>query len=353
VANDDALPEKGASAAAKEAPKKDIDDDTNDANSNFEPRNGSWVAELEDARETLAEALVTKPITPASASEGKSKGKKKGKGKGTGEGGEGDFGGTTELLDSYVRVCRAYRMLRQWERLMGNAKKGLAQCASTPSAQHESEFRKYKKQASAVLAVPSGLKATGHVASRTFDRSEERVGPFDDIDTSGAQSAFRDGLHQKVIVEGVVPDLCLNNDTIFGNSNMFQDACLQGDVRLMEEMVALGVAIDRHFREVPPGADILRCEGVVPYKASGLVMACLTLAAADSTGKKWAAARNGLPKKKDVLDRIEEIATQLVHLGADLNRKLVLDGEINRLWNLRECTARRPSRSPPCPSARL
>jgi hypothetical protein len=332
---------KGARAApAKVAPKKkddnSDDDDINNNNSNYEPLNGSWVAELEDAKGALAEALATKPPSPASgeaaaASEGTSKGKK-GKDK---EG--GDFGGNTELPEAYLRVCRAHRMLRQWERLLESAKRGLAQCAATSSSQYEPELRKYKKQAETVLALPSGLKNTVYIAPRTFDRREDQVGPFNDLDrNNGLKTTFRDGLHQSLIVQGVVPDMFMDSETVFGNTNSFQDACFQGDVRLVEETISLGVAIDRPFRDVPPGSAILENKVVVPQKASALVMACVKLAVADSTCDRWAFARKGLPQRKEHIDKVEEIATQLVHLGADLNRKLVLEGQFNMVWNLRE-----------------
>jgi hypothetical protein len=100
-----------------------------------EPANGSWVAEIEEAKDALAEAQEK-------------------------HGGGGVF--NVSLLEMRQRVCRAHSMLRQWEPLLACSKKGLAQCGASNASNNnnnkksaaaiatlEASFRRYKNQARA------------------------------------------------------------------------------------------------------------------------------------------------------------------------------------------------------------
>jgi hypothetical protein len=70
----------------------------------YVPVDGSWVAELEEAKQKLDELLQSSS------------------GRGSKSGGSG---GGALLLKAYLRLCRAYATLRQWNKLDGAAQKAL------------------------------------------------------------------------------------------------------------------------------------------------------------------------------------------------------------------------------------
>jgi MYND finger len=294
------------------------------------PRNGSWVAELEDAKEVLAAAAALraaeKPPRAGNA------------------GGEDQDGPAALLLEMHLRVCRAYHMLRQWDRLLASAKKGLALCASSASsttsargkassvgASVEAKFREYRKRAKAELAVKSVLTESGIVESRqqaNCSTIEDRIAAGGvKYDASPPSRDFPSRMHRIAIIDGLAPDVFVEDGSIFANTNMFQDACLQGDIRYVEAAAALGASLDRPFRKARgDGFGATHDKIVVPASASVLLMACATLAIADSNNPAWAYAKMSAPRNPKTLRGIEECAMQLVRLGADLTRTLKLGG---------------------------
>jgi hypothetical protein len=105
----------------------------------YEPANGSWVAELEEAK---GELVTVRRLA-----------------------GEGVVDASSSLLKLHQCVCRAYCMLRQWDRLQAHARKGLAQCTSFTSdagvETFKSSFRRYRTQARSELSVTSRIGTIG------------------------------------------------------------------------------------------------------------------------------------------------------------------------------------------------
>jgi hypothetical protein len=134
-----------------------------------EPTNGSWVAELEDAKDKLSR------IADRAA--------------------ENDDGAAAvALLKAHLRVCRAYRMLRQWERLAVATKRGVAMCRSLAEASTTTTttttddagrhaavaLRELRKIARAELSVKSSLNQRG--ATVTLEDSNDDDEGDDDKD---------------------------------------------------------------------------------------------------------------------------------------------------------------------------
>jgi MYND finger len=249
----------------------------------YEPAHGSWVVELEEAKEGLARALDRQSR------------------------GDGD-GAYEDVLEGYLRVCRAYRVLRRWERLQVVSKKALKVCQAAVAAasrfaarRHAPAFREHRQRARDEISVETNLRELG-------------VSPL--CDPCAA-------MRRTVTANGGSPDMILGPSD-YANVNMFHDAALRGDAQLMEVLVALGVAIDFSFEEFQ-GVVTDNIDGTrVPSEATVLLVICATLAIADSSNDPTCAyAKLFLPPKTtEELDRMGECAMQLVRLGADPTRKL-------------------------------
>jgi MYND finger len=133
-------------------------------------------------------------------------------------------------------------------------------------------------------------------------------------------------MRHTVIKLGQSPNTLFLDFHVYQNANILQVAALSGDVRLLEAVVALGAALDWPFviNSGRVGRDDISDSAVVlPSDASTLVMACVTLAIADSTAPCFDELTQASPKYPEkTLDTIEECAMQLVRLGADPTRKL-------------------------------
>jgi MYND finger len=287
----------------------------------FEPANGSWVAELEEAKALLAEALRTgDPGVDCTAD-----------------------GSNEALLDAYLRLCRAHSMLREWERLSTASKKGLAQCSTLAESSSnasvpwfESSFRTYRKQARDEISAEMNLGWTiyedkdddddeeddGKDEGGSVEGIDERVGNKAKRSTHGLL-VLKANCRRDAIKKGIAPDLIQEGDSFFTNTNVFQDAALNGDARLMEMFVSLGSAIDFPFRKVE-GVDPTATTLAVPHTASALVMVCMLIAIHDSTNPAWTLVRMAGPQDPAKFERLTECAMQLVRLGADPNRRLEL-----------------------------
>jgi hypothetical protein len=121
--------------------------------------------------------------------------------------------------------------------------------------------------------------------------------------------------------------------TPFTNLNILQYAVVTGDVTLMEEVVALGAALDfpvlrKNAPDIPPLP--------APLSSTALLLACAMLAVSGDMVRRLQMTRNEITQlsesdlilKKDVadvqdaVDRVCECAVRLVHLGANCQVKL-------------------------------
>lgn len=240
----------------------------------YAPVDGSWVAELEAAKDELEDLLHQ------SSSRG------------------GKSGGGGALFNSYLRMCRAYKKLRQWDKLDGAANKGLLHCSTYTSPRSadkvspwKARFQAYRDHARRELAVPT---------ASLYDPNLKEM--------------FRN-----TIKKGLDPDHPWRSHNPYTNSNVLQSAALEGDVRLLETIVALGAAVDMPFLD-RPGIPV-----VAPADASALVMACASVATAEADHPVLEMSRRaceGIPGARERIDGTVECAMQLVRLGADPLRRL-------------------------------
>jgi hypothetical protein len=107
----------------------------------------------------------------------------------------------------------------------------------------------------------------------------------------------------------------------FTNLNILQYAVVTGDVALMEEIVALGAALDLPVKDK-------NAQGVPPLPAppgsTALLLACALLA---MVGEMERRNPNSRSQKFDTIDLVCECALQLVHLGADCQVKLQIPAQ--------------------------
>jgi MYND finger len=310
----------------------------------YEPASGSWVAELEEARLELAAATATATALTA-ARQQRSQGD-------DADGAANDEergGGNVEVaLQAHLRVCRAHAMLRQWDRLHASSKKGLALLKSADAAspsgsasaasRTEAALREHRKRARAELSVDSMLATKGGVAKICLAMRVKL--DLDESDSDPKEVASLD-IQSRLHREAIKSCWCFPNKvkmagSIYANTNLFQEAVLSGDLRLMEFMVAFGAALDDSFKMFR-GVVTRRKSIIIPCEASALLMACVILAIADSTGDRWAYARRIVSRSPETLDRIAECAMQLVRLGADVSRTLDLsDPPYEGVFRIRE-----------------
>jgi hypothetical protein len=241
------------------------------ATKDYVPADGSWVAELEEAKDELAELLRSEGQAENSKLRG-------------------------EALKVHLRLCRAYGMLRQWEKLDKASTKGLQHCSSYTSPRSvakvspwKARFQTYRDQAQRELAVPTSLN------------------------NSEVQEMLR-----KSIKGRILPNNLFCSGERFSNSNGSQHAAVNGDIRLMEALVALGVAIDLPF--LKDERTDFKTAVVAPTDATGLVMACVNIAMNDLDLPR----RIDWPKSEQKTQQTAACAMQLVRLGADPTRSLHL-----------------------------
>jgi hypothetical protein len=242
----------------------------------YNPKDGSWVAELEDAQADLDDLLKSGDPAVVQRRRG-------------------------VALQLYLRLCRAFHMLRQWKNVEEAAEKGLEVCAS-------------------YVAAPRGGAANTllwnwevqFVSCRSVARREAAS-----VQSSLDAPAWSN-LHARMMAGEVNPDHVYRPHATFPNSNLLQHAALVGDVHLMEATAAAGAAIDHPFLWGDGASGNLKFPIVAPADATALVMACAILAL-EKRGRThpWLS-----PQEQEALDWLAECAMQLVHLGADPTKSL-------------------------------
>jgi hypothetical protein len=187
--------------------------------------------------------------------------------------------------EQHLRVARAARKLRIWSKSNAAAEKGLSIDRHGPL---RAQLVECQKQADAELSVPSMAD------------------------------------HYEIILPKGIE--CLNAShcahDIFSNLNVLQFATMNGDARLLEDLVASGAALDHpvlcasnnncHFPDAEPA----------PKGSTALVLCCAYLAM-----ETWLVKR-GHPTSMlydDEASGLVECAILLVKLGADFHRKFILD----------------------------
>lgn len=204
-------------------------------------------------------------------------------------------------LDHVLRVCRAYRMMRQWEELQDATTKAL-RCLNSVStrtrtrgADNSSEEETRQELLSYQKAATDKLKMKSLVTA----------------------SHIKEFFHS-VLTEDTPIDKCIFEQESFNNLNCLQYATVQGDIRLLEGVVALGAALD-----YPPSEDV-STTGVgydqhgeaAPPECTALLLGCVILAQHAVT-KNIPGHRS--KQLKNLLKGVLECVMQLVRLGADCN----------------------------------
>jgi hypothetical protein len=115
--------------------------------------------------------------------------------------------------------------------------------------------------------------------------------------------------------------------TSFTNLNILQYAIVTGDVALVEEVVALGAAIDFPVPDENP-PDIPAAPAPAPAGSTALLLACAALAMFDEVERRNPNFRRNEPAHIfESADRCCECAIRLVHLGANCQVKLQLPAQ--------------------------
>jgi hypothetical protein len=186
--------------------------------------------------------------------------------------------------EQHLRVARAARKLRIWNKSKTAAERGLS---IDPHGPLRAQLVECQKQADAELSIPS------------------------DVDTD----------EYKAIPDGARLDNFPTFHPIFSNLNMLQYATMTGDVRLLEASVASAAALDNPVLNYSkwPGAE------PAPKGSTALVLCCAQLAM-----ETWLAKRGHHTDRTNMLCDVEtsklvDCAILLVKLGADFQRKFVLD----------------------------
>lgn len=201
---------------------------------------------------------------------------------------------TTPSIDNFLRLCRAYRMLRQWEDLVKWSDKVLVKLTQNDDnndLELRQELLKYKQEAETVLSKRSRV-----------DHSD-----------------LRDWFDKIMAGDQCVDDSVWQQQS-FSNLNSLQWAVMQGDIRMMEKVVALGAALDyppMNLNHPIGGGE------PAPPDCSALLIACSSLAL-NATIRKLPVGRmmqfdNNI---NSCMEGILECALQLVRLGADCKLKL-------------------------------
>lgn len=115
----------------------------------------------------------------------------------------------------------------------------------------------------------------------------------------------------------------VNNET-YNNLNLLHNAVINGDLIMMEHLIALGAAIDYPTEEKPSYyTGTLSASESCPYGSTALLIACSSLAMYGSMPRAHLRAMmQQMPQLAETLEGNLECAIQLVKLGADCNVKL-------------------------------
>ena len=155
-----------------------------------------------------------------------------------------------------LRLARAYHKVREWEKLI----------KLVTSALEEIPLR----------SVDGNAQEQGIVSSK-FYCEQLTAWHKEAKDTISAESRFDEiGIHgqDRIRVSNIDMISCLNES--FNNLNILHCAAFQGDIRSLEEAVALGAAIDYPVGE--PAKDSYEGKEEAPRGTTALLLACSILA---------------------------------------------------------------------------
>mmetsp|Transcript_23173 Transcript_23173/g.33234 ORF Transcript_23173/g.33234 Transcript_23173/m.33234 type:complete len:565 (-) Transcript_23173:257-1951(-) len=197
--------------------------------------------------------------------------------------------GESDILAQF-RVARAYHILRQWQNLRDICNNALSAQEKKLEKHQLILLKQYQKDAENVLLI-----------------------------RSRADSYSQKIQLKKLIKEDCNLDKVICPHEIFKNSNLLQNAALEGDIRFMEQIVAAGAAIDYPFLKSSQCGQPI----VAPTDSTALVMICAVLALYGKLDSKI--FKDFMSNElRRVLQGQLDCAVQLVWLGADVNTKLRL-----------------------------
>jgi len=197
--------------------------------------------------------------------------------------------GESDILAQF-RVARAYHILRQWQNLRDICNNALSAQEKKLEKHQLILLKQYQKDAENVLSIRSRA------------------------DSSADNMQFKKMIKARCNLDKVI---CPHE--IFKNSNLLQNAALEGGIRFMEQIVAAGAAIDYPFLKSSQCGQPI----VAPTDSTALVMICAGLALYGKLDCKT--FRSMMPN--EVCRQLQgqlDCAVQLVSLGADVSTKLRL-----------------------------
>jgi hypothetical protein len=205
---------------------------------------------------------------------------------------------TSTSAEPHLRVARSARKLRSWKKCKSAAETGLS---IDPQGPLRAQLIECQKQAGEELF-------TSRISS-DMDRQYQKI-----------RNTIEDGSSSSVDI--IYPD----GGPIFNNLNLLQQAAVFGNVRIFEDVVALGAAID-----YPVSAESMNNTNQsdttipAPRGTTALVICCAQLAHFGIMGTQ------GVPDDlKRMVDGSLECAILLVQMGADCQKRLNFPGNNRR-----------------------
>jgi hypothetical protein len=192
--------------------------------------------------------------------------------------------------EEHLRVARAARKLRIWSKCKTAAENALL---IDPRGPLRAQLIECQKQSDAELSIPSVV----------------------DTDL------------YKAIPKGRDLNDCAAPHQFFSNLNFLQNATMNGDVRLLEDLVAHGVALDYPVLNSSTYHNSPNAQAA-PKGSTALVLCCATLsmeARLATRGKRPRISGDEQQEREGTVSGMVECAILLVKLGADFRRKFILD----------------------------
>jgi hypothetical protein len=194
--------------------------------------------------------------------------------------------------DQHLRVARAARKLRIWKKSKTAAENALS---IDPHGPLRAQLIECQKQADAELSIPSNVDTDNYKAIR-----------------GKGGNSLND---------------CAAPHQFFSNLNFLQNATMNGDVRLLEDLVAHGVALDYPVLNSSTYHNSPNAQAA-PKGSTALVLCCATLsmeARLATRGKRPRISGDEQQEREGTVSGMVECAILLVKLGADFRRKFILD----------------------------
>ena len=236
--------------------------------------------------------------------------------------------------DNLFRLAKAYRVLRQWDKLKGlTSLSSLSTAAETTAVKNATvESLAQKLAAVEIVAIETDETTETIIPSKTkrnpdqnyqikllknwHNEAKEHLTVRSKLHNQQGKDFFKE--NTSINVDELMCDHQLHN-----NLNMLQCAAFIGDMPFLEKAVALGASIDLPVsRPSPHSNDDMLLQFPAPIGSTALVLACALLALNNQLPRRI--QRMLRSESGQDLNGILSCAIQLVKLGANCNAKLKL-----------------------------